>query len=828
MSLRFLPQAATAMREAVRDAGGMEVFAIGDVDRGAVTEVVIAARGQADRVLAVLGRPRSGQVVIHNHPSNDLRPSDADMRLAALYSEEGVGFVIVDSGVTRSHWVMEPWDAAPKPIDPEVVDRFFTEAIPRVMQGAEVRQAQRDMARAVTDTLNQGRPLVIEAGTGTGKSLAYLVPAALWALANDKKVVIATHTRALQAQLLQSDLPLLSRAGVEVRAAVLEGRGNYLCKRRLALAREESEDLDPDALDALDAIEHWSQVTAHGSRTDLATAVPSSVWDKVQSDTDLTLRMRCEHYESCHFYEARRRAAGAHLVVINHALLMADLAIRDETGHGVLPSYGRVILDEAHHLEDVATGLTSMSVSALAIRRAVAPLLSRRKRRGALARLVKVLEGDPRLPRDIAETAGKAARMAGEHMLTLPRLADLTLSEVAGVLDPADPTRRVDDAYEQHAEWIDIVEPQLRHLYGGLERGTGLLLRLMESMGDHRLPEAQAQPLLDVARAHRRLVRHTEQLAGFLKPVRPEGGEAHVRWLELAHRRGSSPSAQVRAAPIDVAATLRRMLWEPLPGIACTSATLSVGGSFQFFKDRHGLDSPTEAVLPSPFNHFEQAILGMPTDLPSPEHPDYLARTARVIVEAVEISGGGAFVLCTSYRAVDTYAAALRSLLPDHVPVLAQGTVGRSVLLERFRQHPSAVLVGTDSFWEGVSVKGHQLRLVILPRLPFRVPTDPLSQARQERMEAQGIDPFGAYTLPAAILKLRQGYGRLLRSRKDRGVVLLLDVRVHSRGYGRKILAALPPARRIKADWSRIAAAMRQFYADGQGPIPDLRQRPTR
>ncbi|MCB9663399.1 MAG: helicase [Alphaproteobacteria bacterium] len=817
---RLHPAAADALREAIAEAGGVEVFAVGEVVRGHVTEVVVCARGTADKVLAILGRPRAGQVVIHNHPSGVLEPSDPDLALAARYSEDGVGFVIVDDEASRARWVVEPWDPTPATVGREPIERFFREQLPAAFPGAEVREPQLEMALAVGAALDEGRPLVVEAGTGTGKSLAYLVPAALWALANDAKVVIATHTRALQAQLLSTDLRVLGRAGLEVRTAVLEGRGNYLCKRRLGLAVDEQEELPDEAREALGALVAWSGTTDLGSRSDLSFAVPPEVWERVESDTDLTLRLRCPHHDSCHFYEARRRAAGAHVVVVNHALLMADLALREDAGHGLLPAYRRVVLDEAHHLEEAGTGLAASAVSALAVRRAVAPLLDRGRKPGALARLDAALDRVDTLPGDVRERVRTASVEALHTAEALPAAADQALGELAGVLSPDQPARRVDTAYVAEPEWRELVVPQLSALSRTLAEVSGLLARAVDALEGHRLPTAEAQPMLDVQRAQRRLAGHATTLQAFVAEPDPDRSAAQARWIELAQRRGDRPQAVVRAAPIDVAPALSRMLWTALPGAVATSATLSVAGDFRFWRSRVGLERSAELALPSPFDHFHQAILGLPTDPPSPTDPHWLRASARMVVDAVEASGGGAFVLCTSYRAVDAYAAALRSTLGPGATVLAQGTLPRPTLLDRFRREPRAVLVGTDSFWEGVSVKGDALRLVIIPRLPFRVPTDPLWQARHERLASRGQDPFAALTLPSAVLRLRQGYGRLLRSRADRGVVLLLDARVHERRYGRVLLAALPPARRVKGPWTRVLGAVRDFLDPSRPAAP--------
>ncbi len=804
---RIAFEAAEVIRAAIRETGGMEVFAIGDVRGETVVSAEVVCRGQTDRVNALIGRPRHGQVVLHNHPSGDLTPSSADMQLAGRYGEDGVGFVIVDSEVSRSNWVVEPPRHEHQPLEPQEIEQFFREVLPRI--GLEVREPQVQMAHDVAASISDGRPVAIEAGTGTGKSLAYLVPAALWAVKNDTKVVIATHTRALQVQLQQSDLPILARAGLEVRTAVLVGRSNYLCKRRLELSISEQEELPQDQQEDLVALRNWAESTKAGVRSELAFNVHRDVWDRVSSDSDLSLKVRCPHYETCHFYTARRNAAGAHVVVVNHALLLADLSLRAEIGRGVLPTFDRVILDEAHHLEEVATGAGTRRVTAEAVHRAITPRIGRRKRPGALARLTKSLAGAD-LPGDVVDSVGRVATEAAALLEGVDAAVGGQLDGLAGTLDPQQPTQRITPATEESAEWKNEIVPTLSHAAQAIEEAVGLLDGIHEALGDHRLPPAKAQPLLDVDRAMRRLDGHAYTLRAFIAGA----DDAECRWLEVSRRRNRAPSAAVCIAPIDLAKVLQRILWEPLGGSVCTSATLTVGGSFAFWQDRVGNKVAQTRMLPSPFDHFNQALLGLPRDLPQPNHPDYLHRAAQVVVEAVRIAGGGAFVLCTSYRAVEAFATALRAAMPAHMPVLAQGTAARSALLGRFKQHRSAVLVGTDSFWEGVSVKGDALRLVIVPRLPFRVPTEPLRQARHERLVNLGRDPFRAYSLPEAALKLRQGYGRLIRAASDRGVVLLLDRRLHERSYGRVLLAALPPARRIAASWERVAHEMKRFYGD--------------
>lgn len=812
---RFIASAADALREAIREAAtaaghepsAVEVFAIGDVEDRVVTGITVTCRGQGDRVLALLDRPRAGQVVIHNHPSADLRPSDADLSLAHRYGEDGVGFVIVDDAVSRSNWVVEPHAPRAAPVDDARLEQFFLQDLPRALPGWEARPQQLELAKQIARSLEEDRPLVVEAGTGTGKSLAYLVPAALWATANQAKVAVSTYTRALQGQLLASDLPLLAAGGLAATWAVLQGRNNYLCRRRMALAEAE----DPDAADhdELGQLLQWARSSGDGLRSDLPFAVDPATWERVMSDSDLTLSTRCPHYGSCYYYEARRKGAAADLVVVNHALFLADRVMAAEAGRGLLPKVARVILDEAHHLEDAATGAGAERLTALAVRRAALPLLDRPHRPGALTRLVKAL-GAPDGPLSPAarvelETRATVATGTVDALAgTVQHLAEQVADRAIGS-DGA--PRRVTPELTASEAWTYGIAVDVRHLAHELVRATEELDAIQGLFDDVKLPQDRAQPLLDLKRAHRRLVEQAEVATRFLDPA-----DGDVRWLELARAGRGDKSAAICSAPLEVGPLLRRILWQPLPGTVCTSATLSVNGSFEFFCRRHGLVDPETALHPSPFDHARQAILGLPRDLPEPEDPDYFPAATRMSAEAIAIADGGAFVLCTSHDAVARFAAALRAV-GDGRPILAQGEAGRTVLLDRFKANRRAVLVGTDSFWEGVSVRGEGLRLVIIPRLPFRVPTEPLLEARHQRVRDRGLDPFLAYSLPEAVIKLRQGYGRLIRSSTDTGAVLILDRRIHDRRYGAVMLAALPPARRVKAPWIVVAAQLRVLFA---------------
>ncbi len=836
---RFHPQPADHLRLAIREAGGIEVFAIGNTDSaGRVSDLEIHARGNQHAVTALFQRVRPGQVVIHNHPSGVLQASDADLGLASHYGEQGVGLVIVDNEVGRELWVVEPLRREATPVDDAALERFFSQGLPMAVSDHELRPGQLEMAREVAVRLNQGGILAAEAGTGTGKSLAYLVPAVLWATANEERVVISTYTKALQDQLAGSDIPLAQAAGLQFEWALVKGRGNYLCRRKLQDALQEVQQADGDEgapggeqEAVLRGIAAWAEVSPDGSRTDLSFPLAGETWEAVASDRNQCLAARCPHFDRCFYFEARRRAAGAHVVVVNHSLLLADLAIkRDAGGRGVLPSYGRVIMDEAHHAEQAATSAGTTRVTSLAIRRALIPLLSgRRRRRGALARIAHRWGGlaNPDAGQREAIAAGcQAVEHLGRELMGaapawLEELAFATDLEAQPISLERPPERPPptdmnwdDHEGDQPPTPEDLPGPWKEPLSLLVER-TAETARAISALEKHFLdlevqPEEQ-QPLLDLRQARLRLASQAASARAAL-----EHSPDFCRWIEPD---GRAMRAAVCRAPIDVGPFLASALYASTRTLVLTSATLAVRNSFGFTLTRLGLepagpDTPPveERRWTSPFDFASQVLLGLPRDLVPPGHPDHDRAAADVIVQALEHAGGGAFVLCTSFRQITALADRVEQLLGNRMSILRQGQLGRFQLLQSFREDPDSVLFGTDSFWEGVSVKGDALRMVIIPRLPFGVPTEPITVARHARMRDSGLDPFRADTLPRAVLRLRQGFGRLVRGHQDRGVVLILDRRLHDRWYGRQFLAALPPATRVVGPTKVVMSRVQRFY----------------
>ncbi|HJL17788.1 MAG TPA: ATP-dependent DNA helicase [Sandaracinaceae bacterium LLY-WYZ-13_1] len=612
----------------------------------------------------------------------------------------------------------------------------------RNLEGYELREPQLEMARLVEDTLEHEGVALIEAGTGTGKTLAYLVPA----LRSGKKVVVSTGTRTLQDQIMEVDLPALRRhLGIEVHAACMKGLSNYLCRRRYRELLDGPDAEAPAVARRLPVLMDWLEHTDHGDRAELTgIAEHDAIWTAVQSGTDTRIGPRCRYHDECFVTATRRRADEAQLVVVNHHLFFADLALRGPHGGGVLPAYDAVIFDEAHQVEDVATLFFGVQVSDHRLER-----LLRDAERALLA--ARLLDGSAH--RDLS-----TLRLAGEAFF-----ARLPAAAGPGRLELPEGLFEGPDADRYHA------------LDAALE---ALELRCVRQAGES---ESVAQ-----------LARRAGRIRDALGRLAEGAGASHVTWAE---QRGAS--RVVGASPVDVSAVFREEVLHRVPSVVLTSATLATGGTFAFAKQRLGIDFEVdERILPSPFDYGAQAALYVPP-LPDPRAPGYFDAAADEVTRLVRLTRGGAFVLCTSLRMMERFAERCRPRLRGR-PIYVQGDAPKGALLERFRADGDAVLFATMSFWQGVDVPGEALRLVVMDKLPFDVPSDPLVEARCRRLEEEGEKPFVRYLVPSAALTLEQGFGRLIRTRRDRGIVAVLDSRLLTKGYGKIFLRTLPPATRCE------------------------------
>lgn len=825
MSERLAPGVRAYLASEISAAGGREVSFFGAVDRdGVITGARVAARGTIEMVLALPGGATRGEMLLHNHPSGALEPSVADLNVAAQLHDAGVGFGILNNDATELYVVVEvPREQPVVQLDPFDVIATFGERGPIAGQLSryEDRQCQRDMAAHITDGYNDGGVQLLEAGTGVGKSFAYLVPALAWARANGERTVVSTNTINLQEQLVGKDLPLLRRAlsdeDYSPTFALLKGWRNYLCLSRMHQAVSAQRTLlEQDKLDELLGIAEWAGHTVDGTLSDLPVTPTAEVWDEVSAEPDLCTRLKCPHFDRCFLFRARRRAAEADVVVVNHHLLAADLSVRQAADNwqeaAVLPPYRRLILDEAHHLEDVAAHHLGIQVSSRAVRR----LLGRFERngRGLAPTLSHELQSHP----DLLSRA--SLDLLQERLL--PAIVDARRSSDALFLQLLQRLEqipggqlRLDDGFAADLMWSQGLAFDLDATLGSFRTLRETVETIADRLSQAEESERRGQLLQELRGVMRRLDTISDGLNRSLRPA--GGGPPTVRWMEHSVR---GQNVTLSVVPLDLAPILRELLFDRLQTVVLTSATLAAAGEFDFLESRLGLlgeDSPVRVreIFPSPFDYPSQCVFGVPNDLPEPrvDEPGHGAAVVQVVSDLAYASDGGMFVLFTSHSALRRAAQELRAGLGPRWPLLVQGESPRDVLLRRFREAENAILLGTDSFWEGVDVPGRALRALILNKLPFKVPTEPITAARLERLAEEGRDGFLHYLLPHAALKLKQGFGRLIRSRQDTGIVVLLDSRVVTKRYGQLLLSGLPRADRIVGSWSQIRIKCEDFFA---------------
>ncbi len=649
----------------------------------------------------------------------------------------------------------------------------------------EPRGAQRQMASAVAGALQDGGVLLAEAGTGTGKTLAYLVPAIL----SGQRVLVSTGTKNLQEQIVQKDLPVLAEAlDKTFTATVMKGRGNYLCLHRFqalragGLPRQQrlggfggrGNEVDERIL--LPILDAWASRTETGDRAELD-ELPEDLplWGDISASAENCLGTECPQYRDCFVTRMRERAAESDLVIVNHHLLFADAAVRQSAYGEVIPDCQAAILDEAHQLEDVATQYFGIVVSNYRVE-------------------------------DLARDAVRLATTWPDRDRAddVRRMAERVEDRGRHFFDQLEPRRRGtgEERTRVTAESLaDVLEPG-RALIGVLDGLEASIQLLKEAPSD---PGAAAPPAIldDLLSIASRAGAVRAELAILLRASDPD----YVFFLELRHR-----GVFLRAAPIDVSQIVRENLLERFATTVLTSATLAVEGTFDYLRGRLGIRRATEIRLASEFDFRTQAVLYLPRRMPSPKEASYADAVARECLALLQCSEGRAFVLFTSYAMLRAVEPVLAATL-DY-PMLVQGRAPRSALLAEFRQTPHAVLLATSSFWQGVDVVGDALSCVIIDKLPFASPGDPITSARMEAMTDQGADPFADYQVPLAILTLLQGLGRLIRHRQDRGLLAVLDPRLRTMGYGRRFLASLPPAP-ITHDLD----AVRRFFAAGTGSL---------
>ena len=799
------------IRSEIASSNENEVFFVGEINHdGKVTSVSVGSRGNLHSVPVNQDLKRKGNVLIHNHPGGNLTPSDADLSVAAVSSENAQGFYIINNDVTEIYVVVEP--VLPKVIKKLDVDdaAFYISKdgpLAKINENFEERLSQIELLKNIVKTFNQNKTGVFEAGTGVGKSYAYLIPSILWAVQNNERVVISTGTINLQQQLCLKDIPqAIKITGKPVKFILMKGRQNYICKRRLQDALN-SKDLFENN-DDLDRIAQWQDSCDSGSKSELSFLPSESVWNRINSESDACMALRCPYYSQCFVMKVKKEASAANILVVNHHLLFADIESRlHGAGYDdavVLPPYKRIIFDEAHGIETAATSFFSESFNRFKILKPL-NLLYRKKKNSAMGFLFSV----SMLSKE-EEKSFQAYQMISKIKSDLTNLETLAL----------------DLCIQENNLWLNPLtfrnfQPVLsmcQTLAKDISVFTSLVLEVLDGVpeDDRDIPYFWETKVLN-----RRLSDYSVILNDFFMwEEKPD----KVFWLQ----KKNLPSDMQKddelnfyinfiETPLDIAPLMNQGIFEPMDSVVCTSATLKTGRDFSYWLRHNGLyfsdsDEVLQGEFFSPFPYKENMIFLVPKDIPFPDEPDFQIYVENVLKNLILKAKGRTLVLFTSYESLRlSYNNIFSTMLANGIKLLRQGADDNARILKNFKDDVSSVLFATDSFWQGVDVPGESLSQVIIVKLPFTVPNDPVFKARSEAIRKKGGNSFMELSVPEAIIKFRQGVGRLIRKNTDKGTVVVLDRRIYEKQYGSLFLANVPECKKYYEPVSKILDIIEEF-----------------
>jgi len=792
------------MRLEISESGGNEVFFRGIPDgEGIVSEVEVIARGNSSSVAALLNMMRKNEVIIHNHPSGVLIPSDEDVSISSMYGEVGGASYIVNNAVDDIY-VIVPLKEFIK-ID---IDEYFGEngVIHKNFGKFEVRCEQYEMAKSIENSMNENKKLIVEAGTGTGKTIAYLLPTLLYAIENNLKVIVSTNTINLQEQLVNKDIPLLKKIiNEDFNYQIVKGRGNYLCKRKLynidVTEKETDTEEERTEKNIIRNLIDWDKnVTRTGDRNELKYEISNSIWEKVNSEVDMCKGVKCPHYSKCHFFKARKNVADATLLIVNHHMFFADLAIRNQTGfytnYSILPNYDIVVFDEAHNIEDTARNYFTFETSKISFGRLMGNIYNRRvvnsSNGGAIVRLMTYLNESLS-----SEEYEKVDELKEEAIAELNIFYDKGIDifdKLIYLFSENNNNREIKikidkQKMQSNKAFREVMEinSQFKESYGNL---VIRINKFLNTVSNYNLEDKEGF-LFEFSRYYERLKQYYKKFE-FILEGKEEG---YVYWANVTTIR---PNVKLYATPFDISDELNDNLFTKMDRMVFTSATLAVDNKFDYYKKSIGLMKENrrkidERIVKSPFDYEKQMKVYIPEDALDPTNIEFLRDLEEFIEGVIKNTKGHCFLLFTSYSALNFLYNQLKSRFSEkEYTLIKQNDFPRHEMIEIFKNSKNPILFGTDSFWEGVDVQGEQLQSVIITKLPFKVPNDPVTEAIIENIRKNGQNPFNDYQVPQAVIKFKQGVGRLIRSKTDSGNIIILDNRIIKKMYGKKFLSALP------------------------------------
>ncbi|MGL4533814.1 MAG: helicase C-terminal domain-containing protein [Fusobacteriaceae bacterium] len=785
------------MKEEIKSVEGNEVFFRGILNEENIVEnVEVLARGNKKSTPAIIKKMKKEEVMIHNHPSGYLYPSDADIELASYYAnKENGGFYIVNNNLSEIYVVVEVNNEKNIPIE---ITPYFEKkgAISHHYKDFEYREEQLHMAQAIEEGFNSEKKVIVEAGTGTGKTLAYLIPGIEWAVKNKKRIIFSTNTINLQEQLLNKDIPLAKKVlGYDFKYMLAKGRGNYMCNRKyfnqLMGEKPNMSEFSLSQKNQYNGIIKWGSKTENGDKAELDFEVDLTIWESFQSETDTCIGNRCQYRGECFFFKSKDEKKKADVLITNHHLYFTDLAIRKEIGfsteYSILPDYGAIVFDEAHNIEKVARDYFSMEISKLSFIKVLNKIEHadiKKKGNGVLSLVEK--ECKDQKSKDALVLISKLKLKHSDLNVAMRRYFNEFIEMFTDEKQQTNSIRlkKNDSNQINYLDKIKVLTQDFIIEYSYYGKISRQLIKILRELEDE---EGYINELI-------KYLDRTEDMITALKFVDSMEDEEYIYWVDVNRKKGYAKRV---ATPLKISSELQKNLFINIKTIIFTSATMAIGKSFKYFKESIGMtEKVIEKVINSPFDYNKQMKVYIPQDLPDPNSINFNEIASEFLKNIVLATEGKAFILFTSHSTLNrVYYTVRDELSKKGIELYIHGTAPRTHLIEMYKKSEKPVLLGADSFWEGVDIKGKKLSTVVIVKLPFKVPNDPITEAIIESITFSGKNSFTEYQIPEAVIKFKQGIGRLIRSKSDTGNIIILDNRVITKRYGEFFKEAIPTKR---------------------------------